>query len=122
MSVSGTKIYTLEGVRHAYGGQPVLDIDRLDVRAGEISRWWAERRRQADAPPVAEFPGDAVSRHLRYNGQACNGSVPLEIRRQVTMVFQRPLLQRFSVRANVVYGLLRGSRPTGRRRKQGRVD
>jgi tungstate transport system ATP-binding protein len=44
-----------------------------------------------------------------------NGNVPIAIRRQVITVFQRPVLLRSSVRANVAYGLgLRGERSDGR--------
>jgi len=41
--------------------------------------------------------------------------VPIETRRQVTTVFQRPILLRATVRENIAYGLsLRGERSDGR--------
>lgn len=115
MPVAETTIYTLEGLRHGYGGQPVLDIDRLDVRAGEIlALVGPSGAGKSTLLRLLNFLETPAAGTLRYDGRACNGNVPLESRRQVTMVFQRPLLQRFSVRANVVYGLkLRGIPPDG---------
>jgi tungstate transport system ATP-binding protein len=51
---------------------------------------------------------------IMYNGRAVTGNAPLELRRQVTTVFQRPVLLRANVRDNVAYGLrLRGVLPDG---------
>ena len=51
---------------------------------------------------------------ITYDGHPLNGATPLDLRRQVTTVFQRPVLLRGTVRDNVAYGLgLRGQRDHG---------
>jgi tungstate transport system ATP-binding protein len=52
---------------------------------------------------------------ITFKGQRItNGPAPLELRRQITTVFQRPVLHRASVEVNAGYGLrLRGIKPDG---------
>lgn len=105
-------VYTLEGLGKSYEGRCVLRIDRLAVYAGEIlgivgpsgaGKSTLLRLLNFLEPPTAgcvQFAGN------RYNGR---GEVPIEVRRRVTTVFQRPILLDRSVRDNVRYGLrLRG--------------
>lgn len=107
-------IYTLEGLGKSYEGRSVLHIDRLHVHAGEIlgvvgpsgaGKSTLLRLLNFLEPPTSgyvQFDGN------RYNGR---GEVPIEVRRRVTTVFQRPILLDRSVRDNVRYGLrLRGKR------------
>ena len=64
---------------------------------------------------LLNFLESPTSGTLAYEGQTLNSSAPLDVRRQVTTVFQRPVLLRSSVRENVAYGLrLRGWRVNGR--------
>ena len=107
-------IYTLEGLGKSYEGRSVLHIDRLHVHSGEIlgvvgpsgaGKSTLLRLLNFLEPPTSgcvQFAGD------RYNGR---GEVPIDVRRRVTTVFQRPILLDRSVRDNVRYGLrLRGKR------------
>src|SRR5262249_35085127 len=114
--VSPSPVYVLEDVRQAYAGRIVLHVERLHVEAGEVlglvgptgaGKSTLLRLLAGLEPPVsgrASFFGHPLSR------------LSQEMRRRVTLVFQRPLLLGGSVRANVAYGLrLRGSRrPDGR--------
>jgi tungstate transport system ATP-binding protein len=60
---------------------------------------------------------NAIRGQIVYQGQVVNGNLPIATRRQVTTVFQRPVLLRASVRENIAYGwALR------RQRADGRVD
>jgi tungstate transport system ATP-binding protein len=111
--VSGTPSYVLEGVSHAYGGRPVLDIDRLEVGAGEVvclvgptgsGKSTLLRLLVGLEQPTA---GGLSFGEYRLDGRG----LPLGVRRRITLMFQRPLLLAGTVRANVEYGLrLRGRR------------
>ena len=106
-----SKIYQLES-------QLVLDIDieQLSVREGEMLALVGPKRRgQVDAAAPAQLSRVAVVRqHQLLRARQWAAFVPLDVRRQVTTVFQRPVLQRGSVRDNVAYGLyLRGQPRNG---------
>jgi tungstate transport system ATP-binding protein len=109
--VSGPALYRLEGVTQRYGGRQVLGVERLEVRVGEVlclvgptgaGKSTLLRLLAALEPPAAG--------RLQFGQHRLDGrGPPLEIRRRLTLVFQRPLLLAGSVRANVEYGLrLRG--------------
>lgn len=116
--MSGQPVYRLEGVSQRYGGRAVLQIDRLDVASGEVlcllGPTGAGKSTLLRLLAGLEAPASGVlwfGRH-RIDGPA----LPLEVRRRVTLVFQRPLLLSASVRANVEYGLrLRGLGPSPER-------
>lgn len=109
-----TPVYALRGVVKEYAGRAVLRVGELDVQQGEILG-------------LVGPSGAGKSTLLRLMGfleQPTSGSLrfqetqygpqrvpPLEVRRRVTMVFQRPVLLNRSVLDNVRYGLrLRGQR------------
>jgi tungstate transport system ATP-binding protein len=112
-------IYQLRDVTKEYNGRCVLQVDRLDIRRGEIFA-------------LVGPSGAGKSTMLRLlnfleppsSGRICfldaefapSRPVPMRLLRRVTTVFQRPLLLNRSVQANVNYGLrLRGQRTSGRR-------
>ncbi len=103
-------IYDLDNVRHVYRERVVLDIKELSVRQGEIlALVGPSGAGKSTLLRLLNFLESPSSGAISFCGQALVGSAPLEIRRQVTTVFQRPVLQRSSVRDNVAYGLyLRG--------------
>ena len=110
--------YLLEGVTRAYGGRTVLRIDRLEVAAGDalclVGPTGAGKSTLLRLLAGVEAP---TAGRLWFAGRPVGGrDWPLELRRRVTLVFQRPLLLAGSVRANVEYGLrLRGVRARGPR-------
>jgi tungstate transport system ATP-binding protein len=109
-------IFRLDGVRQAYVGRTVLDIESLEVREGEIlALVGPSGAGKSTLLRLLNFLESPTSGRLLYRDKAAQGSAtPLEVRRQVTSVFQRPVLQRASVWSNVCYGLrLRGLHPDG---------
>jgi tungstate transport system ATP-binding protein len=103
-------IYQISHLRHSYANRAVLDIEQMDVREGEILALvgpsGAGKSTLLRLLNMLETP---TAGRVVFNGQAINSSAPLALRRQVTMVFQRPVLLRATVRDNVAYGLrLRG--------------
>ncbi len=104
-------LYRLEGLRKSYDGRDVVEIDRLEVQAGEVlalvgpsgaGKSTLLRLLNFLEPPTA---GTIVYRGQHFRDQR----VPLAVRREITTVFQRPALMRGSVRSNIAYGLrLRG--------------
>jgi len=107
-------IYRLEGVRKAYEGRTVLSVDHLEVRRGEILALvgpsGAGKSTFLRLLNFLEAPDEG---RLLFHGThvGANGHVPLGTLRQVTTVFQRPVLLKRSVWRNVSYGLwLRGRR------------
>ena len=109
-------IYELRNLQQIYDRRVVLDIDSLDVVQGEIMALvgpsGAGKTTLLRLLNFLELPSSGA---LIYSGQAINGSAPMPIRRQVTTVFQRPVLLRSSVRDNIAYGLrLRGLPVDGR--------
>jgi tungstate transport system ATP-binding protein len=109
-------IFELRGLCKVYGDRTVLDLDELNVRQGEILALvgpsGAGKSTLLRLLNFLELPSAGV---IRYDGVEVLGGASLDLRRQITTVFQRPLLQRASVRENVEYGLrLRNLRPDGR--------
>jgi len=109
--MSEKAILRLLGVTHLYGGIRVLKVDKLDILAGEIlcvlgptgaGKSTLLRLLSGLEPPSS---GEIVAFGQRPECRA----IPLTEPRQITMVFQHPLLLMGSVRYNVEYGLrLRG--------------
>ena len=112
-------IYELERLRQTYAGRTVLDIERMHVCEGEIlALVGPSGAGKSTLLRLLNFLESPAAGILRYDHRVIEGPAPLEIRRQVTTVFQRPALQRGSVRANVAYGLRLRGRATGGRVEQ----
>ena len=97
-----------------YGPRVVLSIDSLEVRRGEIlaivGPSGAGKSTLLRLLNFLEFPtkGWIEFDGLRFD---VGNDIPLEMRRRVTTVFQRPMLLDRSVWENVAYGLrLRGEK------------
>lgn len=107
-----TKIYDLQNVKRVYESRTVVDIDALEIEDGEIlAIVGPSGAGKSTLLRLLNFLEYADSGVIRYKGQAVNAQFPLESRRQVTTVFQRPALLQGSVEENVVYGLrLRGKK------------
>jgi tungstate transport system ATP-binding protein len=105
-------LYRLQNVGKEYDGRRVLEVDNLKIARGEVlglvgpsgaGKSTLLRLLNFLEPPTA---GRARFLDVEFGpGQP----MPLEYRRRVTTVFQRPLLLNRSVQANVAFGLrLRG--------------
>ena len=109
-------IYKLEALKKEYAGRVVLNVADLEIRAGEIfAIVGPSGAGKSTLLRLLNFLETADAGKLVYAGASMNGSTPIEIRRQITTVFQRPMLIRGSVRENIAYGLrLRGESVNGR--------
>jgi tungstate transport system ATP-binding protein len=123
-------MYRLRGLTKEYQGKTVLRIDELDVSRGEIlvlvgpsgagKSTLLRLLNFLELPSSGSIDFKAPSKDPSRVGQRqatfdATHPVPLELRRRVTTVFQRPILLNRSVHANVRYGLrLRGARDSGR--------
>jgi tungstate transport system ATP-binding protein len=103
-------LYRLRGVTQAYGGRTVLAVDALDVRPGEIlAIVGPSGAGKSTLLRLLGFLETPSGGELAFRGRP--GAQPLDARRAVTMVFQRPALFSASVAENVAYGLrVRGVR------------
>jgi tungstate transport system ATP-binding protein len=112
----GERVYRVEGLKKLYDGRAVLNIERLDVRAGEIlAIVGPSGAGKSTLLRLLNFLESPTAGQIIYQTQTLNGNVPIELRRQITTVFQRPVLIHASVSDNVAYGLnLRGERADGR--------
>jgi tungstate transport system ATP-binding protein len=110
-------IYRIENLQKQYGERTVVDIEQLDVRAGQVlALVGPSGAGKSTLLRLLNFLEPPTSGQMVYRGQVVHkGEVPLTLRRQVTTVFQRPVLLGADVYANVAYGLqLRGQPANGR--------
>jgi len=109
-------LYLLQKVTKAYNGRMVLDIDELQIQHGEVlGLVGPSGAGKSTLLRLLNFLERQTSGRLTFHDQTLqNGTeMPLEMRRRVTTVFQRPMLLNRTVWENVAYGLqLRGQRDT----------
>jgi tungstate transport system ATP-binding protein len=107
-------MYRLEDITKSYDKHQVLSIGALTVQRGEIlAIVGPSGAGKSTLLRLLNFVEPPATGTLEFHGKAYRpgDAVPLEERRRVTTVFQRPLLLKQSVQANVAYGLrLRGQR------------
>lgn len=104
-------LYRLENLKHVYDARTVLDVNALDVYENEIlALVGPSGAGKSTLLRLLNFIETPTAGALFYRGQDVAASAPLELRREVTTVFQRPLLLRGTVAENVAFGLrLRGA-------------
>jgi tungstate transport system ATP-binding protein len=109
-------LYELTHLRRIYGQRVVLDLPSLEVKEGEVlALVGPSGAGKSTLLRLLNFLETPTSGIIRFAGQTLTAAVPLAVRRQVTTVFQRPVLRRGTVSANVAYGLhLRGWPADGR--------
>jgi len=112
-------VYRLESIRHRYAERVVLDIDRLEVGRGEtLAIIGPSGSGKSTLLRLLQFLERPTAGRLWFDGLAIDSEPPLEVRRRVTTVFQRPLVLNRSVRANLTYGL----RVRGVAERPGEID
>jgi tungstate transport system ATP-binding protein len=118
--MSAPWLYQLEKVVHGYGGRPVLRLDHLHIAPGEVlclvGPTGAGKSTLLRLLAAVEKADSGRLQLGTYRLDAAEP--PLDVRRRLTLVFQRPLLLSGSVRSNVAYGL----RLRGRGRSAPQVD
>jgi tungstate transport system ATP-binding protein len=100
-------IYELEAVTRRYNERLVLDIDRLQIRAGEVlALVGPSGAGKSTLLRLLNFLESPTGGRITFRGHRVDtSSVPLDLQRRVTTVFQRPVLLSGSVLDNVAYGL-----------------
>lgn len=109
-------VYCLKGVIKEYNGRRVLQIDVLDIQCGEVFALVGPNGAgKSTLLRLLNFLEPPTQGRIRFSDIQfeADSTIPLDIRRRVTTVFQRPLLLNRSVRDNIDFGLrLRGERNT----------
>lgn len=107
-------VYRLESVSQRYGDRQVLDVPLLEVRRGEfLAIVGPSGAGKSTLLRLLNFLEPPATGRIEFQGRPFDAwsPVPIELRRQVTTVFQRPALLSTSVVDNVLFGLkLRGTR------------
>lgn len=105
-------IYQLQGVTKVYNGRRVLDVEHLDIHRGEIfALVGPSGAGKSTLLRLLNFLEPPTAGTIRFLDVGFNATrlMPLEFKRRVTTVFQRPILLNRSVWANANFGLqLRG--------------
>jgi len=109
----------LVGVRHRYGGRVVLDLERFEVPPGAlIAMVGPNGSGKSTLLRLLALLEQPTEGEVRLDGRPVSGgparaSPNAAARQRVTLVEQRPILLRGTVRANLGYGLrVRGMRRT----------
>lgn len=106
--------YRLDKVVKSYGSREVLHVDSLDIRWGEIfSIVGPSGSGKSTLLRLLDFLEPPTAGQIHFQNHSVNGTGPvlLAIRRQVTTVFQRPVLMNTTVYGNVAYGVkIRGEK------------
>lgn len=105
-------IYELRSLAKDYAERRVLEVDSLDIQRGEIlSLVGPSGSGKSTLLRLLNFLEFPSSGSITFEGATYQAGqeMPLELRRKVTTVFQRPMLLDRTVWDNVLYGLhLRG--------------
>ncbi|MCJ7512503.1 MAG: phosphate ABC transporter ATP-binding protein [Anaerolineales bacterium] len=111
--MSPVPVYQIRDLRRDLGGRRILSLSDLEVDERQVLGFvgpnGAGKSTLLRILAMLE-PWDAGE--IRYRSARLAYPAPLDLRRQVTMVFQRPVLLNHTVRENIAYGLrLRGENP-----------
>ena len=113
-------IFGVRNLRHRYDERVVLDVPRLDIFEGELlALVGPSGAGKSTLLRLLNFLENPTEGQILFHGQAYTAeTLPLNLRRRITTVFQKPMLLDGSVRRNVSYGLrVRGER-NGRSREE----
>jgi tungstate transport system ATP-binding protein len=113
-----TSIYQLSRVQKRYKGRTALSLEQLSVQEGEtLAVMGPSGAGKSTLLRLLNFLERPDAGSIAYSGEVWEAAniPPLAIRRQITTVFQRPILLDTTVRANVAYGLKLRGEPIDRR-------
>ncbi len=96
----------LRGVRHRYEGRVVLDLEQFTLpRTGTVAVVGHNGAGKSTLLRLLALLETPTEGQVLLNGAAVPRRVPASLRRRVTLVEQRPVLFRGTVRENLEYGL-----------------
>jgi len=106
-------LYELRQVEVTYANRRVLEVDQLTVQEGEtLVVVGPNGAGKSTLLRLLNFLEPPTVGALHFRGEPAPHPAPLELRRRVTTLFQRPALLNRTVWDNVAYGLrLRGQAP-----------
>ncbi|HAY83862.1 MAG TPA: phosphate ABC transporter ATP-binding protein [Chloroflexi bacterium] len=104
--------YDLSGLKQVYDGRCVLDIPAFQIRQGEVlAVIGPSGAGKSTLLRLLNFLEQPSQGRLDFEGAPVSADIGLEKRRRVTTVFQRPVLLKRSVAANLKFGVsLRGQK------------
>lgn len=104
--------YDLSGLKQIYDGRCVLDIPAFQIRQGEVlAVIGPSGAGKSTLLRLLNFLEQPSQGRLDFEGAPVSADIGLEKRRRVTTVFQRPVLLKRSVAANLKFGVsLRGQK------------
>ena len=106
--------YRIRNLTKTYNGREVLNVETLDIQRGEVfAIVGPSGSGKSTLLRLLNFLEMPTSGSIRFGNYVTNGSgaAPLNLRRSVTTVFQRPVLLNTNVYNNVAFGLrIRGQR------------
>ena len=113
--MTSTPLYSLENITMQYGKRTVLNIGQLQVHPGElltiVGPSGAGKSTLLRLLGLLEAPTNGTCTLHLDGTDYDHRTAPIDIRRQIAMVFQNPHLLSRRVRANVAYSLrVRGNR------------
>jgi tungstate transport system ATP-binding protein len=119
-------VYRIANLKQRYGERCVLDVPTLDIHEGEIVALvgpsGAGKSTLLRLLAFLEAPTEGELR-LTIDGEAGDAAaISVSLQRQLAMVFQRPVLQSRSVRANVACGLRFRREPDIRQRVDAELE
>lgn len=111
-----TVLYNLTEITKRYGVRTVLAVDTLRLREGtSLALIGPSGAGKSTLLRLLCFLEQPTAGTLQYGGTPVDGTVPPAVQREVTLVFQRPLVLDTTVERNVAYPLqLRGQRDNDR--------
>jgi tungstate transport system ATP-binding protein len=99
-------VVELRGVRHRYAGRLVLDLEQFTVpRAGTLAVVGHNGSGKSTLLRLLALLEAPTEGQVWFDGKLVPRRAPVLLRRRVTLVEQRPVLFRGTVRENLEYGL-----------------
>jgi tungstate transport system ATP-binding protein len=99
-------VVELRGVRHRYDGRQVLDLEQFAVpKRGVLAVVGHNGAGKSTLLRLLALLESPTEGQILFDGAVVPRRVPATLRRRVTLVEQRPILLRGTVRANLEFGL-----------------
>src|SRR5512136_800583 len=98
-------VFELDSVRKSYQNRMVLDVEHLSIHPGEIlGIVGPSGSGKSTLLRLLNFLEPADAGKINFHGQQVySKTIPLELRRKITTVFQRPTLIDSTVRTNIEF-------------------